>query len=206
MLKINWLICILIILGTVGCVNTSRNNEFDILAEKVAALNIVHHQYTLGKKLTEDQKKRAKQNTVKDASPGTYKFNDGNLFVVAEKNSDRALILYEHFEKAPKAKGHELIGALVMKFGDPTVFAHGKTVYWAYNIGGKISEEKFDNAKNASEQLEIMATVKLESSEPLMGNDKDQESAQHAKKEDAQTVYYVISSEPLLKLLTAQGK
>jgi len=204
MLKINWFICILFIICAVGCVNTSRNNEFDILAEKVEALNIVHHRYTLGKKLTEDQKKLAKQNAVKDASPGTYKFNDSNLFVVAEKNSDRVLILYKHFEKASKVKGHELTGALVMEFGDPTVFAHGKTVYWAYNAGGKISEEKFDNAKNASEQLEILATVKLESSEPLMGNDKDKESVQHAKKEGAQTVYYVISSEPLLKLLKAQ--
>ena len=209
MLKIKWLVCILFILGTVGCYNTSRNNEFDILAEKVAALNIIRNQYTLGKKLTEDQKKLAKQNAVKDASPGTYKFNDGNLFVVAEKKSDRVLILYEHFEKASKKKGHELIGALVMEFGDPTVFAHGKTVYWAYNNGGKISDKKFNSAKGASEQLEILATVKLESSEPLMDKDKDkdkdQESAQHAKKEGGQSVYYVISSEPLLKLLKAEG-
>jgi hypothetical protein len=206
MLKINWIICILFISGTVGCVNTPFNNEFDILAEKVVALNIVRHQYTLAKKLTEDQKKLARQNAVKDASPGTYKFNDKNLFVIAEKNSDRVLILYEHFEKASKSKGHELIGTLVMEFGDPTVFAHGKTVYWAYNVGGKISEIEFSNAKGASEQLEILATIKLESSELLMGKDDDKknESEQHAKKKGAQSVYYVISSEPLLKLLKAQ--
>ncbi len=205
MVKTDRIICILAILGALGCINASHNNEFDILANKVVALNISHHQYTLGKKLTEDQKKLAKQNAVKDASPGTYKFNDGNLFVVAEKNSDRVLILYEHFEKASKTKGHELIGALMMEFGDPTVFAHGKTVYWAYNMGGKISEEKFDNAKNASEQLEILATVKLESSELLMGNPSNKEIKQKDKKEGTQTVYFVISSEPLLKWLKAQG-
>ena len=206
MLKINRIIYILVILATAGCVNASQNNEFNILAEKVAAINISHHQYTLGKKLTQDQKKLARQNAVKDASPGTYKFNDANLFIVAEKNSDRVLILYEHYAKASKTKGRELLGSLVMKFGDPTVFAHGKTVYWAYNAGGKISEIEFNNAKGASEQLEILATIKLESSEPLMGKDanKKNESEQHAKKEGTQSVYYVISSEPLLKLLKAQ--
>ncbi len=206
MVKINRIIYILIILGAVGCINASSSkNEFDILAEKVAALNMGHHQYTLGKKLTQDQKNFAKQNAVKDASPGTHKFNDANLFVVTEKNSDRVLILYEHYKKASKTKGRELIGALVMEFGDPTVFAHGKTVYWAYNTGGKISKEQFDDAKSTPNQLEILATVKLESSEPLMGNDSAKESQKQGEEEREQRVYYIISSEPLLKLLKAQG-
>jgi len=170
----------------------------------VAALNIVHRQYTLGQKLTENQVKFARRNAVKDATPGTIKFRDADLFVVAEKNSSRILILYEHYEKAPKAKGHELLGSLVMKFGDPTVFAHGKTVYWAYNTSGKISQEQFENAKTALEQLQVLATVKLESSELLMGNLSDGKSKQKEKKEVARAVYFVISSEPLLKFLKAQ--
>ncbi len=205
MVKTDRIICILAILGALGCVNASHNNEFDILADKIAALNISRHQYTLGKELTEDQRKLARQNAAKDASPGTYKFNDANLFVVAQKNSDRVLILYEHYEKASKTKRRELISSLVMQYGDPTVFAHGKTIYWVYNADGKISKEEFNKAKSAQDQLEVLATVKLESSELLMGNDSDKESQKQGNKEHAQRVYYVISSEPLLKLLKAQG-
>ncbi len=205
MVKTNWIICILAILGSLGCVNTPQNNEFDILADKVAALNISYQQYSLGKKLTEDQKKLAKQNAAKDASPGTYKFNDASLFVVAEKNSDRVLILYEHYEKTLKTKGSELIGSLMLEFGDPTVFAHGKTVYWVYNADGKISKEKFNKAKNDANQLEVLATVKLESSELLMGNAGDKETPKQGNKEHDQSIYYVISSEPLLKLFKAKA-
>ena len=206
MLKTDRIILILLILGAAGCLNPSTNKEFNSLANKVAALKIVYKQYTLGQKLTEDQKKLASQNAAKDASPGTYKFNDADLFVVAEKNSDRVLILYEHYENALKTKGSELIGSLMLGFGDPTVFAHGKTVYWIYNADGKISKEKFNKAKTAPEQLEILATVKLESSELLLGNNSDQKSQKQGKQEHAQSVYYVISSEPLLKLLKTQGK
>ncbi len=131
------------------------------------------------------------------ASPGTYKFKDNNLFIVADKAKDRVLILYEQYDPATKDKVRELVGNLFFDFGDPTVMAHDKTIYWAFDEKGKISEEHYRKAKQEGRPLKTLATVKLNSSQKIMDKNSPLESG---------SVYYIISSEPILKLITTHEK
>ena len=171
---------------------TSRADEFTDLFNRVEKLNIRRSDYFLGKVLTDKQKQTAQSNAEENTSPGTYKFKDNNLYIVADKATDRVLILYERYEPVSREKIRELVGSLFFDFADPTVMAHDKTVYWAFDEKGKISEEQYREAKATKKPLKTLVTVKLVSSHKIMdGGDPGENSS----------VYYIVSSGPLLKLL-----
>ena len=86
---------------------TSRADEFADLFNRVEKLNIRRNDYTLGKVLTDKQRKTAQRNVQEKASPGTYKFKDNNLYIVADKTTDRVLILYERHEPVSRKKIRE---------------------------------------------------------------------------------------------------
>ena len=177
---------------SLAAAGTSGADEFADLSNRVEKLNIRRNDYTLGKVLTDKQKQKAQGNAEEKASPGTYKFKDNSLYIVADKATDRVLILYERYEPVSRKKIRELVGALFFDFGDPTVMAHDKTIYWAFDQKGKISEEQYRDIKEKGQPLKTLATVKLDSSRKIM-DDSDLE-------EDG-SVYYIVSSGPLLKLL-----
>jgi hypothetical protein len=180
------------VLLSVGAAGTSRADEFTDLYNRVEKLNIRRNDYTLGKALTDKQKQTAQDNAQKKAGPGTYKFKDYGLYIVADKATDRVLILYERYEPASRKKIRELAGALFFDFGDPTVMAHDKTIYWAFDEKGKISEEQYREAKAIKKPLKTLATVKLDSSHKIMDSSDPGKGG---------SVYYIVSSGPLLKLL-----
>ena len=177
---------------SVGAACSSRADEFTDLFNRVEELNIHRNDYTLGKVLTDKQKQTARGNAEKTTSPGTYKFKDNNLYIVADKITDRVLILYERYEPVTRKKIRELVGALFFEFGDPTVMAHDKTIYWAFDAKGKISEEQYREAKTTKKTLQTLATVKVDSSHKIMDS---------SDPGDNSNVYYIVSSQPLLKLL-----
>ena len=177
---------------SVGAACSSRADEFADLFNRVEELNIHRNDYTLGKVLTDKQKQTARGNAEKTTSPGTYKFKDNNLYIVADKITDRVLILYERYEPVTRKKIRELVGALFFEFGDPTVMAHDKTIYWAFDAKGKISEEQYREAKTTKKTLQTLATVKVDSSHKIMDS---------SDPGDNSNVYYIVSSQPLLKLL-----
>jgi hypothetical protein len=180
---------------SVGAACTCSADEFADLSNRVEKLNIRRNDYTLGKVLTDKQKKTAQGKAQEKVGSGTYKFKDNDLYVVADKATDRVLILYERYEPASRQKIRELVGTLFFDFGDPTVIAHDKTIYWAFDENGKISEEQYREAKATKKPLQTLATVKLDSSRKIM-DDSDLE-------EDG-SVYYIVSSEPILKLLNSR--
>jgi len=171
---------------------SSQNDEHAALFVDVAKLKIQRNEYILGETLTEKQKKTARSNAVEAANPGTYKFRDNGLNVVADKATDRVLIIYERYEPASRKKIRELVGDLFFVLGEPTVMGHDKTIYWAYDADGKISEKKYKDAKDQKKAPKFLATVKLQSSHKIMENTGPVTDG---------TVYYIISSDPLLKLL-----
>lgn len=174
----------------IGC--STQAGEFVDLSSRIEKLNIRQKNYTLGKVLTGTQKKMAKKNAVENTGPETFKFKDNDLYVVVEKSTDRVIILYEQYEPASRDKIRKLVGRLFFDFGDPTVMAHDKTIYWAFDENGKISEEQYLKAKKTGGPLNILATVKLDSSRRIMDDSDSGEGG---------SVYYIVSSEPLLKLL-----
>jgi len=173
-----------------------KADEFSDLFTRVENLNVQRHDYILAKALTDKQKKTAQRNALEASSPGTYKFNDNDLYVVADRVSDRVLVIYERYEPASREKIRELVGALFFDFGDPTVMAHDKTIYWAFDEKGKISEEHYRKAKQEGRPLKTLATVKLDSSQKIMDKSDPVENG---------SVYYIISSEKILKLHQKQN-
>lgn len=173
-------------------------DEFSDTLSQVEALNISRGNYVLGKALTDKQKEIARSHAVGDENTWTYKFKDQDMAVVAEKATDRVIILYEQYENASPEKVRELVGALFLDFGDPTVMAHDKIIYWAYGPKGKLTREQYKKIRKTHEKLNILATVKLNSSHGIMEKD--------AKEDKKQDVYYIISSKPILKHLEKNNK
>jgi hypothetical protein len=181
---------------SVGAGCSPKADEFTDLFTRVENLNIQRHDYTLAKALTDKQKKTARRNVLEAASPGTYKFKDNDLHVVADQASDRVLVIYERYEPASREKIRQLVGDLFFDFGEPTVMAHDKTIYWAFDETGKISEKQYRDVKKNKEPLKTLATVKLDSSQKIMDQSDPVESG---------SVYYIISSEPILKIHQKQN-
>ena len=191
----NFSVIIAAVLLSFAAAGPSRADEFADLSNRIEKLNIHRNDYTLGKALTDKQKQTAQGNAEETTSPGTYKFKDNSLYIVADKATDRVLILYERYEPASRQKIRELVGTLFFDFGDPTVIAHDKTIYWAFDENGKISEEQYRDIKEKGDPLKTLATVKLDSSRKILGDSDPEEDG---------SVYYIVSSEPVLKLLNSR--
>ena len=186
---------VIILLFVVAC--SFQTDETTELFARVAELEIQRSDYTLGKTLTDNQKETARHNAVEAASSATYKFKDGDLYVVVDKATDRVLIIYERYESANREKIQELVGDLFFVFGEPTVMAHDKTIYWAFEADGKIPESTYKEAKDQKKIPKFLATIKLQSSHKIMDTTEPVTDG---------TVYYIISSDPLLKLLEKRSQ
>lgn len=172
---------------------------------QVESLEIGWRGYVLGGKLNGYQMERAGKNKVPSATHGssdigepmgnTYKFKDKELTIVVDSTTDRVVIIFETVERASQQKVQDMIGSLIISFKDPTLSAHDKIVYWAYGRGEKYSAAQFEEAKEIQEPLPIIATVKLQSEVPIMEKGQEKSSGR---------VYYIISSEPLLKQLSSE--
>jgi hypothetical protein len=165
-------------------------DELGELMDRVASLDISRNGYTLGKTLTEKQMATAQRNSVKHATPGTFKFKDKNLYVVLEKTTHRIIILYEQYKDATAEQVRDLVGSLYLDFGDPTLMAHDKIIYWAFGAKGKLSKKEYQRDKHIKKKLNIFATVKLNSDINILGK---------RDKTEAGDIYFIISSEPVLK-------
>lgn len=172
-------------------------DQLDDMLDQVTSLDISYNGYTLGKTLTKKQKRMAQQNIVNHATPGTCKFIDNNLYIVSEKNTDRVIILYEQYEDATTQQVRDLVGSLYLEFGDPTLMAHDKIIYWAFGAEGKLSKKQYQRDKHVKKKLDILATVKLNSDINVLGK---------RDKAEVGNIYFIISSEPVLKLIQKAGR
>ena len=184
------IICRILTMMMIMFTGLAHANDLNDLFSRVEKLNIERAGYVLGAILNQVQMKTAVADPVDASTKDTFKFKDKNLFVVADKTSNRVLVMYEQFEAASQQKIQDLVGDLYMNFDDPTVLAHDKVVYWAYTKNGKISSKEFDSARQDKKKLDILATVKFISDINIMEKIKDPAPGQ---------AYYIISSDPLLK-------
>ncbi len=168
----------------------SFSGEVESLFSQVENLKIQRQGYVLGAELTRIQEAIAAKSPLDAASKKVFKFKDKNLNIVADRESRRVLVIFEQFEKLPQKRVRDLIGELFMAFEDPTVSAHDKVVYWAWGKKEKFTSAQFDMAKEKKKKLAIIATVKFNSEIKIM--DKKETEA-------IGDVYYIISSDPLLK-------
>lgn len=159
----------------------------------VADLNLGWKGYTVGHKLSQKQWSIAEKNQEQGAYPGTIKFKEDDLFVVADKSSHRVIVAYEHHEKITSDELKGLIGSLMLAFQEPTTLAHGKTLYWAYGPKGKMDEMTFQQLTEAETKPVILITVKLHSSQPI--------AAITGAGSTMTDVYLIVSSGPILEQL-----
>ena len=169
---------------------TGHSNEMtDNLAVRVASLELGIDGYTIGNKLTSMQKEIASDKISKDSYEGTYKFKDNDLFIIVAKNDDIILAIYQRNDKADMEQAKSMISGLMSQYGEPTTMAHDNLIYWAYNSAGKISEETYNKLRGDKKTIEILATVKFNSSFEITGENP-------AEEEEA-TNYFIISSDLL---------
>ena len=182
---------ILLVVTTLSFANETLNTQNMTqtqLYDQLVSLHLGRNGYTLGAHLTPKQQETAASHRVEGATPGTYKFIDANLAVVVDATTHRVMVLFEKFDNISSQAIQDLVGSLFMEYDEPTTSAHDKIVYWAYDTKGKISSQRFDKAKKKN--LDILATVKLNSSLEVLGREPTT---------DKGDVYYIISSPPLLE-------
>lgn len=180
-----------------AAIGSTIEEEIDRVADEVAELKLGFGDYVLGKALTMEQKEIALQNPIKKSLRGTYKFQDGETFVIAASNDDIVLGVYRHYPESTIADQKKIIGGLMFEYGEPTATAHDKMIYWTYDKTGKIDQDTFEFQKSNG-GTKSLATIKFSSSELFSGE----------AKEDAPPIsaYLMITSDPLSQLFLAQTK
>ena len=177
------------------------------LQERIVALELGFGSYVIGKALTADQLENAAKDNDYKAYPGTVKFKDGDIYVIADTQSNVVIAVYKRNKKANKNDFKHTISELMMSYGEPTAEAHGKTIYWNYGEDGLITEELYRTVKSQGqlETLTVLATVKFTSSENVETMtdmiemmDKKNQQGEAVKKADVTSDNYVMIQSDLL--------
>jgi len=178
---------------------TAIERELTRVAEEVATLKLGFNDYILGGTLSADQKETGLNHAVEKSLAGTYKFKEGDVFVIASLENDTVLGMYKEFDDVDPDQLKSIIGSLMFEYGDPTVTAHDKLIYWAYNKGGKIAQDAYDFERSAGGS-KILVTIKFSS--------KDRFGQPPEKESDGQktSAYLMISSDRLSQLFLALNK
>ena len=171
-------------------------------AAQVSKLAIGYDDFIVGRKLTDEQKKLAAQSISEKTIKGTYKFQHGDFFVIADLKSDIVLGLLKEKQNAGKEDVKKIIGELMMKYSEPTLMAHDKLVYWAYDEDGKISEQQFRSSKKTGVK-EALVTVKFSSSKPIF---REMIKETDKAEDGSADISVIIHSNPLSALYLAQQK
>jgi hypothetical protein len=147
--------------------------------------------YLLGETLSLDEIAEARNNPAR-TYPGTVQLPRESFHVVADAESGLILAIFERKEDASADDVTSMISRLMLQFGEPTTSAHDQLVYWAWSRSGRIHDDSFQEAKQTGE-LAVLATVKFSSS-MVLTQDMSNENTR-----DSGTIYYIITSNPLLE-------
>jgi len=177
----------------------------DTLLADVVSLKLGMNGYLIGAQLDAAGKEIAAKHPVEGAYEGTYKFRDNDLYVVVDRRTDRILALYKQKKDVGKEDLKAMVVELMSRFNAPTTMAHDKILYWAFNKYGPVTEEDFNRAKKVKQTtgLDIIATVKL-SSEMKISPDPEEGEDAAEKTETTGSVYFIITSDPLVKQFMAE--
>jgi len=195
------------------CSGIGHSTDFSLMSKEqlqkqIAALELGLEDYIVGKKLTDDQQKLSTKDADYKAYPGTVKFKDKGIFVIADRETNVVIALYSRNKRADEKEYKAMVGSLMMQFGEPTTMAHGKSIYWNYGQDGLISEELYQTVKEKKqlESLAVLATVKFSSSRELdalsveKGEPKKEEAKEDEKTHAVSDNYVMIQSDVLSKM------
>lgn len=169
-------------------------------AAAVSKLGIGFGDYIIGKQLSDVQKASAAEHAIAKAHAGTYKFQDGDVYVVVDKKTDHILGVYKEKNQATRDEMKSMVGELMLLFQEPTAMAHDKMIYWVWDENGKVSSDAFDTSKDSG-GLESLVTVKFSSSASIYREETGKE-----KENALADIYVIITSDPLSSLFLAQNR
>lgn len=195
-----WSFFLILIFAAATAQASAVVKEMNRVAGEVAELELGFGDYVLGRALTPEQKKLGQKNSVKKSLQGTYKFKDGEVFVVAAWEGDIVLGVYKQYPDTTMNTVKSVIGGLMIEYGEPTAMAHDKLVYWTYNKDGRIPQDVFDFERQNG-GADNLATVKFSSSERII-TEEDKEKAENIEQKKL-SAYVMITSDPLSKLFLA---
>lgn len=181
--------------------------EFQRVSTSVAELRLGFDEYFIGRKLNDGQKAFARKNRIEKSLAGTYKFKDGNTFIVAREDNHTVLGVYREYSDSSDKEIKNIVGDLMMRFDEPTTMAHDKLIYWAFDENGRISDEIF-TMKKKDGGTDVLGLVKFVSSESfIVSSEKNHETEKvESEKPEKPSVYVIISSDPLSKLFLAMNQ
>ncbi len=173
------------------------------LLKDVQALKLQRGNYVLGMPLTSEQLEVAKKYGLPKTAPGTFRFKDGELQIVAEEGSNIVIAISEYHPKWPKKQVKDLIGKFTLGFGFPTATAHGRTLYWFYSADGRLLEEvSYKDYVMEHGKYSVIATIKMQTGSLLLNQDSKQSKSMD---DEPDSVYYVIYSNPILELFVTKN-
>lgn len=181
--------------------------EMKRIGEEVAALKLGLGDYFIGQILDAEKREIAKKNVIHKTINGTYKFQDGDVFVVAGKKTDMVIGIYKQNTEASRDDVKKMVGELMMQFEEPTTMAHAKLIYWAFGKDGRISEDLFDQARGSGGE-DVLATIKFSSSLSIAKDSVPEkgEKADAVKDDETSSIYVMINSIPLSKIFLSLNK
>ncbi|MGB3209547.1 MAG: hypothetical protein WBB19_02465 [Desulforhopalus sp.] len=177
------------------------------IGAEVAALKLGLGDYCIGQTLNAQQQVIAQRNAITKTIKGSYKFQDGEVFVVVDEAKDMVIGLYKKNDEASRDDVKKMVGELMMRFEEPTTMAHDKLIYWAFGRDGRISEELFDLARNNGGE-KVLATVKFSSDVPIAPKavPEEDKKVDGSTEEEIASMYVMISSNPLSKIFLSLNK
>lgn len=175
---------------------TTVSQELYRVAGEVAELKLGFNDYILGDKLSSEQKSNGMKHAIPKSLAGTYKFQDGDIFVIAAEDSDIVLGMYKEYDDTDPEQLKKLVGTLMFDYGEPTATAHDKLIYWTYNSNGKISQDAFD-FERSSGGAKSLAVIKFSSSDRIGQPSKEPET------NEKPSAYLMITSDQLSTLFLA---
>jgi hypothetical protein len=201
------LLGLLLIVLPVGLQAGDGATEMKRIGEEVAALKLGLGDYFIGQILDAEKKELAKKNVIHKTINGTYKFQDGDVFVVAGKKTDMVIGIYKQNTEASREDVKKMVGELMMQFEEPTTMAHDKLIYWAFGKDGRISEDLFDQARGSGGE-DVLATIKFSSSLPIAQDSAPEkgEKDDAVKDDEISSIYVMINSLPLSKIFLSLNK
>ena len=155
--------------------------------------------YRLGFALTPEQAGKASANPLPGTAPGTFRFRDGDLQIVAEQGSNIVILISEYHDDWTVKATKGLIGSFTLGFGFPSATAHGRTLYWFYDANGRLLDESEyrDYVAQAGDNA-VVATIKCQTGSFILSKTEAEKKTDTDNLPDS--VYYLIYSNPLLKL------
>ncbi|GEM_PF-2829549 len=164
-------------------------SDYQLLLEKVKNLKIGIGSYYIGENYNSKSGKPIESNY-----PGVLKFQEKDIFISVDKERNIIIGLYKYFKHVNTDILKKTVSQLMINFGEPTLEAHDKNIYWFFDEKGKILSEQFSKAKKENDIKTPLLMVKLNSDISLSKlSDKNFQ--------DNTTFYYIIYSEPLMKKL-----